>query len=38
MFGSSPFYWQMEKAYADNKGPRVITEEMEGGFVNGKAL
>jgi len=38
MFSSSPFYWQMEKSFAENKGLRTITEEVEGGIVKGKAL
>lgn len=36
MFTTSPFYWQMEKAYAENKDLFITKAEMEGGLEKQK--
>jgi len=36
MFTTSPFYWQMEKAYAENKDLFTTREEVEGGLSKEK--
>lgn len=36
MFTTSPFYWQMEKAYAENKDLFITKAEMEGGLEKRK--